>query len=169
MHEGLWQVAAELALVHVVFLGLNASWPAGGAVALEPPPGTGLVAEGMRRQCHPQPGQQEGTLGLVQGPCILAEPVHEAVFAQFVHDGLDGRLTRGSSGPAAPRMTGSRSEASTRSSSGVRCHRPVGCPQSFRLAMIWSARPLQFPASRWASCPAVAAMARRPATQASRE
>jgi hypothetical protein len=91
VHEGLGQVAAQLPLVHVVFLGVDPGRPAGGAIALEPAPGARLVPEGVGGQGHPQPAQHEGPLSLVQRPRVLAEPVHEAVVAQLVHDGVDGR------------------------------------------------------------------------------
>ena len=52
--------------------------------------GLGLVPAGVRGQRHPEPAQQEGALGLVQRPRVLAEPVDEAVVGQLAHDRLHG-------------------------------------------------------------------------------
>ena len=67
MHERLREVAAQLALADVVFLGEQAGRAAGGAVALEP---AHSAARGRRvgawASADPEAAEQEGSLGLAE-------------------------------------------------------------------------------------------------------
>ena len=73
MHEGLGQVAPQLALADVVFLGVQAGRAAGRAAALESVRGRSPIAAHLRHLGQPETAQQEGALGLVQCPAVVAE------------------------------------------------------------------------------------------------
>ena len=73
MHERLGQVAPQLALVHVVLLRVQAGRAAGRAAAVEPVRGGSPVAAHVRHLGQPETAQQEGALGLVQCPAVVAE------------------------------------------------------------------------------------------------
>ena len=89
MHERLREVAPQLALVHVVLLGVQARRAAGRAVALEPVRGHGPVPADVGHLGHPEPAEHEGALGLVQRPRIVAEPVHVPVLGEFLLHRVD--------------------------------------------------------------------------------
>ena len=91
MHEGLRQVAPQLALVHVVLLGVQRGGPAGAAVPLEPVRRRHRLAARVRRERHPAPAQQERSLRQVQRPVVMPEPVHVPVDAELGPHRLDGR------------------------------------------------------------------------------
>ena len=73
MHERLGQVAPQLALVHVVLLRVQAGRTAGRAAALESVRGRSPIAAHLRHLGQPETAQQEGALGLVQRPAVVAE------------------------------------------------------------------------------------------------
>ncbi len=64
MYESLRQVAAQLTLPNVEFLGEQAGRTARGAVALEPADGCQIVALLVVRQRHQEAAQQEGSFGI---------------------------------------------------------------------------------------------------------
>jgi hypothetical protein len=106
VHEGLGQVSAQLALVDVVFLGVQAGRAACRAVALEPACRGAGVAELLRGLDHPEPAQQERALALMQRPGVMAEPVHVPAAGDPVLYRADGR--------AAARVVGRQGSADHR-------------------------------------------------------
>ena len=79
MDKGLRKVAPQLPLGHVVFLGIQTGRAAGRPVALEPVRRPGALPACLRDLGQPESAEQEGTLGLVQRPGVVAEPVHVPV------------------------------------------------------------------------------------------
>ena len=93
VHERLWEVASHLAFGHVVFLAIQPGSPARGPVPLEPAGGVHLAALLLQGQGHQEPAQQESTLGLLERPLVMTEPVGIAVLRQLGHVGTQ-RLDR---------------------------------------------------------------------------
>ena len=108
--ERLGEVAAQLALADVVLLGEEAGWPAGGPVALEPADGLGGPALLVRGQRHQEPAQHERSLGLVQRPLVLAEPVHVAVLARSARHARRGWPEPGGRRPAGRAADGGQQQ-----------------------------------------------------------
>ena len=90
VHEGLWQVAAQLSLDDVVLLGEQAGRATRGAVAFEPSERLDGMVLLQFGQAHHEAAQQERTFGLMEGAFIVAEPVGVVVGGELVSVGLQG-------------------------------------------------------------------------------
>ena len=83
MHERLRQVPPQLPLGHVVLLAVEAGSAAGCPVPLEPAGRVHLAALLVQGQGQHETAEQEGALGVLQRPLVVAEPVGVAVLGQF--------------------------------------------------------------------------------------
>ncbi len=90
VHKGSGQVAAELALADVVFLGVQPRRSAGGPVAFEPAGRLHLPSLLVQGQGHGEPAEQERPLGVTQRAGLLAEPVQEVVLGELALQGGQG-------------------------------------------------------------------------------
>src|SRR5690242_16496500 len=93
VHEGLREVAPQLALGHVVFLGEQAGRAARSPVALEPADRLDLLALLVQGEGQDETAQYERSFGLAERPRVVPEPVGVAVLDEFGQVGaqrLDG-------------------------------------------------------------------------------
>src|SRR4051812_44390157 len=83
VHKALREIAAELALVNVEFLGVEAGWAAGGAVPFKPPGGADVVAVSGVGEGEPEAAEEERALGFAEGSLVGPVPVAVAVFRKL--------------------------------------------------------------------------------------
>ena len=106
MHERLRQVPAQLALVHVELLGVEARRPARGPGPLEEPGRLDDVALLQQSERENEVAQQEGAFGVGQRPVIVPEPIGVPLADQLVQVSLQRRCRPrvvGGHGAAQPR------------------------------------------------------------------
>jgi hypothetical protein len=121
VHERLRQVAAELALDDVVFLGQQPRRPARGAVALEVADRRQLVALLMLGQGHHEPAQQERAFGIAERALVVTEPLDMLLLDQLIADRAQGGESPRVGGGQGAADRGQQEGASGRGSSRPRC------------------------------------------------
>lgn len=126
MDKGQGKVAAQLPFPDVELLGQQSRRAARCAVALEPGSGLDGATELLSSERNHESAEQERPFGLLERPSVVAETVHIAVTGEIGDDLFEGGAMTKSVGEVAPRSPGSRRAASTLSSSGSRCQRPLG-------------------------------------------
>jgi len=102
VHERLGNVASQLALADIELLGEQPRRAAGGTVALEPPDRLSSPALLVSGQGHQEPAEHKGTLGVFEGPLILAEPVDIAGATEVCLHCFEGGQAPGISGRHGP-------------------------------------------------------------------
>lgn len=75
MHEGLWEIAPQLSLLDVVFLGEQSWWAARCAAAFKPSHRSAAASLLLLGECHRETAQQEGAFGIAEPNSVVAEPI----------------------------------------------------------------------------------------------
>ena len=133
MDERLRDVAAHLALCHVVLLGQQPRRPARDAVALEPAQRRRSVALLVGGQGDEEATEHERAFGVTECPVIVAETTGVAVIGEFTDIRRQRPPAVPISGGDGTAVAGSSRAPSSRLSSGSRCQRPDGSGTVFTL------------------------------------